>query len=145
MVGLTYFAPLTGVLIGAIYAGRFGDWVVLKIVRRNNGMWESEHRLWLTVVPVFLAPASLLLWGVGAAQRVHWFGLIFAMALTGCTVTIGAQLAVSYCIDTCKDLGGDAIVSVSKLFSYSISVSYKLFICWTLSLLRTNTYFQSLL
>jgi hypothetical protein len=59
-----------------------------------------------------IIPGGLLLWGLGAAYEVHWFGLVFAMGMLGAAVTIGCQLPVSYCIDSYKDLGADAMVTV---------------------------------
>lgn len=112
MVGLTYLSPIVGVCIGSFISGKLGDKLVLRLARRNKGIWESEQRMWLYLILVFVVPFSLILWGVGAAHGVHWFGLVFAMCVTGVSVSIGAQLALSYCIDTYKDLGADAVVSV---------------------------------
>lgn len=112
MVGLAYVGPLIGVAIGSYYSGVFGDRVALWLARRNKGVLESEHRLWLFSVSLILVPASLILWGVGAAHHVHWFGLIFAMGVLAATNSIGVQLSVSYCIDSYKDLSGEAMVTV---------------------------------
>ncbi|KAH6628974.1 serine/threonine kinase 16 [Boeremia exigua] len=111
-VGLAYIACIVGVLIGSLLAGSFGDWIVIKIARRNKGIWESEYRQWLNLILALILPFSLILWGVGAANHIHWFGLVFAMGLTGLVVALGAHLSLSYCIDTYKDFGADAVVSV---------------------------------
>ncbi|KAJ9501954.1 hypothetical protein H2202_002916 [Exophiala xenobiotica] len=112
MVGLTYFSPIIGTFIGSFISGKLGDRLVLRLARRNKGIWESEQRLWLYLILVAVVPWSLIQWGVGAAHGIHWFGLVFAMGVTGVACSVGAQLAISYCIDTYKDLGADAIVSV---------------------------------
>ena len=57
-------------------------------------------------------PWALIQYGVGAAYGIHWFGLVFAMGLVGVSCSVAAQLPISYCIDSYKDLGADAIVSV---------------------------------
>ncbi|CAL3965667.1 unnamed protein product [Diplocarpon coronariae] len=101
MVGLSYLSPLIGVAI-----------VMLYLARRNHGVLESEYRLWLFTASLFLIPGALILWGVGAAHHIHWFGLVFAMGLIAATNTIGIQLSVSYCIDSYKDLSGEAMVTV---------------------------------
>lgn len=112
MVGVSYLSPCVGVTVATFYTGKIGDWVVLKLTRRNGGIWESEHRQYLFLLSIILVPASLILWGVGAYHGVHWFGLIVAMAMLACAVTIGCQLSLSYCIDTYKDLGGEAVITV---------------------------------
>ncbi|KAG0648241.1 putative MFS-type transporter [Hyphodiscus hymeniophilus] len=112
MVGLSYVSPLIGVACGSFYSGVIGDRVVLWLARRNKGVLESEHRLWLFSASLVLIPGSLILWGVGAAHHVHWFGLIFAMGVIAASNSIGVQLSVSYCIDSYKDLSGEAMVTV---------------------------------
>jgi MFS family permease len=112
MVGLSYLSPLIGVAVGSFYSGVIGDRIVLWIARRNKGVLEPEHRLWLFSVSLILIPGSLILWGVGAAHQVQWFGLIFAMGVIAASNSIGVQLSVSYCIDSYKDLSGEAMVTV---------------------------------
>ncbi|KAM0315668.1 hypothetical protein ACHAO8_003719 [Botrytis cinerea] len=112
MVGLSYVSPLLGVACASFYSGVIGDKVVLWFARRNKGVLEAEHRLWLFSVSIILIPASLILWGVGAAHHIHWFGLIFAMFLIAGSNAIGLQLSVSYCIDSYKDLSGEAMATV---------------------------------
>ena len=75
-------------------------------------MMQSEYRLWLFSLSVLLVPGGLILWGVGAAHGIHWFGLIFAMGVIAFTNTVGLQLSVSYCIDSYRELSGEAIVTV---------------------------------
>ncbi|KAF7864550.1 hypothetical protein EAF04_006682 [Stromatinia cepivora] len=112
MVGLSYVSPLLGVACASFYSGFIGDRVVLWLARRNKGVLEAEHRLWLFLLSIILIPASLILWGVGAAHHIHWFGLIVAMFLIAGSNGIGVQLSVSYCIDAYKDLSGEAMASV---------------------------------
>jgi hypothetical protein len=71
MVGLSYVSPLIGVAAGSFYSGVIGDQVTLWLARRNKGILESEHRLWLFAPSLILIPGSLILWGVGAAHHVH--------------------------------------------------------------------------
>ena len=82
------------------------------MARQNGGIMESEFRLWLFSASIVLLPASLILWGVGAAHNIHWFGLIFAMGIIGFTNSVGLQLSVNYCIDSYRELSGEAIVTV---------------------------------
>lgn len=112
MVGLSYVSPLIGVALGAAYTGWLGDWFIVRKARQNGGIMESEHRLWLFVPSLVLIPFGLILWGVGAAHAVHWFGPVFAMGVIAMTNTIGLQLSVSYCIDSYRALSGEAIITV---------------------------------
>lgn len=112
MVGLSYLSPLIGVVAGSFYTGPIGDRIVLWMARRNGGILEAEHRLWLFAPSLLFIPFGLILWGVGAANSIHWFGCVFAMGVIAFTNTVGLQLSISYALDSYKDLGGEAIVTV---------------------------------
>lgn len=112
MVGLSYVSPLIGVALGAAYTGWIGDKFVIWKARKNSGIMESEHRLWLFTPSLLLIPFGLILWGVGSAHGVHWFGPVFAMGVIAMTNTLGLQLSVSYCIDSYRALSGEAIITV---------------------------------
>ncbi|CAD6569270.1 MAG: hypothetical protein ASARMPRED_002697 [Alectoria sarmentosa] len=115
---LVWFNVLNGtaslILSGkpSLYTGGVGDWLILKLARRNGGIMQSEYRLWLFSLSILLVPGGLILWGVGAAHNVQWFGLVFAMGVIGFTNTVGVQLSVSYCIDSYRELSGEAMVTV---------------------------------
>ncbi|GAB1730824.1 hypothetical protein NU195Hw_g1757t1 [Hortaea werneckii] len=112
MVGLSYLSCLLGVIAAALYTGYFSDWMALKLARRNNGIFEPEHRLWGFALPTLVLPASLILWGVGAAHGVHWFGLIVAMFGTAFCNTAGITLSVNYLVDSYHEISGDGMTTV---------------------------------
>ncbi|KAF2872796.1 putative MFS transporter [Massariosphaeria phaeospora] len=112
MVGLSYLSCCIGVIIGALVSGKMSDWLTVKLARRNNGIMEAEQRLWPFVLCVIAVPSFLILWGVGAAEGIHWFGLVFAMGGLAFTSTVGVTLSVNYLIDCYHDISGDAIVTV---------------------------------
>ncbi|KAG7108439.1 putative MFS-type transporter like protein [Verticillium longisporum] len=125
MVGRTYISCFVGVILGSIFSGRLSDWLTIKLTRRNNGIMESEYRLWPFPLCVVMVPGGLILWGVGAAHGVHWFGLIFAMGSLAFATTIDVTLSVNYLIDSYHDISGDAIVTVILIRNtMSFAVSY---------------------
>ncbi|EKV17447.1 MFS transporter, putative [Penicillium digitatum PHI26] len=112
MIGLSYLGPITGVILGSLFTGRFSDWLTIKLARQNNGVMEAEHRLWPFLACIVLVPGSLILWGVGAAHEIHWFGLVVAMCMLAFTSTCGITLSVNYFIDSYQELSGIAMASV---------------------------------
>ncbi len=84
---------------------------------------EPEQRLWLFAVTTVVLPASLILWGVGAAHHVHWFGLVLAMGTTAFCNTSGITLSVNYLVDSYRDLSGDgmtAVIIIRNTMSFAI-------------------------
>ncbi|GFF38485.1 uncharacterized MFS-type transporter C1271.10c [Aspergillus udagawae] len=96
----------------SLFTGRFSDWLTIKLARRNGGVMEAEQRLWPFLACLILVPGSLLLWGVGAAHEVHWFGLLVAICLLALANTCGITLSVNYLVDSYMELSGDAMASV---------------------------------
>ncbi|KAL1894173.1 hypothetical protein Sste5346_005959 [Sporothrix stenoceras] len=112
MVGVSYVAPLIGTIVGAAFTGRFSDWLTIRLARRNGGVMEPEQRLWLFGVTTIIIPVSLILWGVGAAHEVHWFGLVWAMGMLSFANTCGITLSVNYLIDSYKEMSADGMATV---------------------------------
>lgn len=125
MVGLSYVSCCIGVIVGALFSGRFSDWLTIRLARRNNGVMEAEHRLWPFALCLVMVPAFLILWGVGAAHNVHWFALVVAMGCVAFTSSVGVTLSVNYMIDSYHDISGDAIVTVILIRNtMSFAISY---------------------
>jgi MFS family permease len=125
MVGLSYLACCVGVVIGAVVSGRLSDILTIRLARRNGGIMEAESRLWPFAICVVMVPCSLILWGVGAAHSVHWFGLVFAMGCLAFTSAVGVTLSVNYLIDSYHGISGDAIVTVILIRNtMSFAISY---------------------
>ncbi|KAK2771256.1 hypothetical protein CKAH01_14405 [Colletotrichum kahawae] len=96
LTGSNFFAPIICGFIavflavsGSLYSGQLSDKLILYIARRNNGVLEAEHRLWLFSACLLTVPAGLILWGVGAASGIHWIGLMFAMGMLGFSALSG--------------------------------------------------------
>ncbi|KAF7901193.1 hypothetical protein EAF00_003414 [Botryotinia globosa] len=112
MVGLSYLGPALGTVVSALWAGPVGDKLLIRLARRNQRYSEPEHRLLLFVLTAIFCPVGLILWGVGAAHSVHWYGLIFAMFILSASITIAISVSCNYAIDTYQQLGGQAMVTV---------------------------------
>ncbi|KAI8404638.1 hypothetical protein FOFC_02585 [Fusarium oxysporum] len=125
MVGLSYLSCCFGTVVGSLVSGRMSDWLTIKLARRNNGVMEAEHRLWPLMICVVLVPTSLILWGVGAQQGVHWFFLILAMGALAAACAIGLTISINYLIDCYHGLAGNAIVSIILIRNtMSFAISY---------------------
>jgi hypothetical protein len=88
---------------------------------------EAEHRLWPFLLCIFFVPGALLLWGVGAAHGVNWFGLIFAMWMLSFCNTTGITISVNYMIDSYPELSGEAmatVIIVRNTMSFAIGYGY---------------------
>lgn len=122
-VGLAYFSPSIFAAIVGWGGGYLSDVLRVYMARRNNGISEPEHRLWVLVVYIIVCPCALILWGVGAAFNVHWFGLVIGMGLIGGFGTIAASASVTYSIDSYREIASDSmatVIVIRNLMSFAI-------------------------
>lgn len=67
-IGLMNLAPFVGVVLGFPFGGYLSDRSILWLSRRNHGIYEPEMRLWLAIPIAILAPAAILMFGLGLAH-----------------------------------------------------------------------------
>lgn len=112
MCGLAYLSPCIFVVIIYFYAGWTTDWLKLYFARKRGGISQAEDRLWALSVYTVLGPCALILWGVGASQGIHWFGVVFGLGLMAGLCIIGCVNAVTYVIDCYHEVSCEAIATV---------------------------------
>ncbi|EXJ81511.1 hypothetical protein A1O1_07575 [Capronia coronata CBS 617.96] len=112
IVGLTYIAEVIGTMLSAYGAGTVADMLSIRLAKRNKGVLEPEFRLWLFAAGCILTPLGILLYGVGAAHGISWVGLVFGMAFIGFMSPASGSIVVSYVVDCCGELSGEAMTTV---------------------------------
>ncbi|PVI00790.1 MFS general substrate transporter [Periconia macrospinosa] len=130
LVGCVYAGPIIGAAIASLWSGNAADWIALQLARRNNGIREPEHRLWVLAVSGIMSAAGLITWGVGAYYDVHWVGLVFGLvSIMLIRNTIG--FAISYGITPWWTTQGlqkcfitAAMVSVVCTFTFLFFILY---------------------
>lgn len=66
-VGLFHIPPFIGGTIGYVYGGYLCDRWIMRLSKRNNGIYEPEMRLWLALPIAIIYPAGILMFGLGLA------------------------------------------------------------------------------
>ncbi|KAI9740486.1 MAG: hypothetical protein M1834_005066 [Cirrosporium novae-zelandiae] len=130
IVGLSYVSALIGVISAFLLVGHFSDQFIIRLSRRNNGIYEPEQRLWFFAISTVVTPAALVLWGVGAAHHIHWFGLLVAMAALAFQNTCGASLSTNYLVDCYREVAGEALTTliiVRNTMSFAINYGFVVF------------------
>jgi MFS family permease len=98
-MGLMYIALLIGSLLGSFLGGPATDWMVLRLAKCNNGIYEPEYRLWAYLPVPFLATGGTLLYGLGAANGLHWMVPCFGLFLLGIYLNLSLPVALGYAFD----------------------------------------------
>lgn len=67
-IGLFNLAPFIGQMIGSVIGGPMNDWAIMWLAKRNNGVYEPEMRLWMSIPSIILCPLGILMFGIGLAH-----------------------------------------------------------------------------
>jgi hypothetical protein len=96
----------------SLWVTYFGPFLVLRLARRNKGVAEPEHILYLFIASLICVPFGLLLWGLGSTYKVHWVGLVFAQGILTISSTLCLSTAIQYATSSYRDLAGELITTL---------------------------------
>lgn len=80
-IGLTNLAPFVGQLVSGLFIAPLSDKLIVRMARRNGGIYEPEMRLWLALPGAVIATAGTFMFGIGLAH-VRFFLLFFKFLST---------------------------------------------------------------
>ncbi|UPK94495.1 hypothetical protein LCI18_005430 [Fusarium solani-melongenae] len=112
-IGLMNLSKLVGSTIGTLIVGPVSDALILRLARRNNGIYEPETRLWSLVPFLPLIPAGALLFGLGLQNGLAWPIIAVALALYKLGMSPVNSITITYLTDSYQDVIGDALVGVT--------------------------------
>ncbi|KAH8891553.1 major facilitator superfamily transporter [Thozetella sp. PMI_491] len=123
-VAAAYAGGVIGSIIGGYYCGKVGRILTIKLARRNNGISEPEHTLYLFIASMIIVPFSMLLYGLGVAHHIHWFGLVFSQATLAINNALCVAGGLGYTISSYRELSGDFVVTnvlIRNTLSFAIN------------------------
>ncbi|KAG0134955.1 major facilitator superfamily domain-containing protein [Tuber indicum] len=71
-IGLIYFAPMIGIVLGELWGHFFNDLIQARSIRKNNGFFVPESRLWAIYFSTVFSAVGLGLLGVGLQNLWSW-------------------------------------------------------------------------
>jgi hypothetical protein len=126
--GLCFISGLVGAAIGIAMGGKLSDMVADFFTRRKRGLREPEMRLPAMVISLIAAPASLLLYGIGINDRLHWivptlglgacefftiswFHWLINQNLVNFALVKATNISLTYTIDCYRQFAGEVVVT----------------------------------
>lgn len=79
LTGLVYLGLGSGTTLGWIIITLYSDKSVIKQARANNGEFEPEMRLAITIFFSWLLPITFFWYGWSAEYKVHWMSSIVSL------------------------------------------------------------------
>lgn len=117
-----------------------GRLLTVKLARRNNGISEPEHTLYLFIASMVLVPFSMILYGLGVTNHIHWFGLVFSQFTLAMSNSLCVSAALNYAISSYRELSGGMVVTCVLIRNtLSFAVNYAI-TPWLDAMGYRNTY-----
>lgn len=112
-IGLVYMSPFIGGILGTAIAGKFSDVVVRFMARRNDGLYEPEYRLVMSIPIAISTAIGLMGFGWSAEERDAWIvpTIFFGVISFGCS--LGSTTAITFCVDSYRQYAGEALVTLN--------------------------------
>lgn len=83
ITGLVYLGLGSGTTIGWLIITMYSDKTVIRLSKRNDGVFEPEMRLYLTIWFSWLLPITFFWYGWSAQYKVHYMSSIIALVPFG--------------------------------------------------------------
>ncbi|KAI1613026.1 synaptic vesicle transporter [Exophiala viscosa] len=111
-IGLLGIPSFIGTMLGALICGPLSDWLILRLAKRNNGIYEPEMRLWLILVFTPFVAAGLLMFGIGLNDGLPWPVVCIGLGLSAFGTTPAISLSLTYLTDAYSEIISDSLVAV---------------------------------
>ncbi|OCH89126.1 MFS general substrate transporter [Obba rivulosa] len=95
----SYGTPIVAVLIGEVLGRYFNDWVMNFCIRRNNGVFVAEFRLWTCYIAMPLYLCGFLLLGGAIQNHLSIGALVMGWGIAEVAVMINTTAVYAYCND----------------------------------------------
>ncbi|KAK3377202.1 major facilitator superfamily domain-containing protein [Lasiosphaeria ovina] len=122
--GLNSIASIIGFAL-AVPLLPASDQLAAYLTKRNNGIRESEMRLGILLIPALVAPAGQTLFGVAAAQDLHWMTYFVAIAMTQWAGYFYFTVTLAYAVDSYTANLSEMLIMMNlgkQLISFGLSV-----------------------
>ncbi|KAG7885806.1 hypothetical protein KL938_000838 [Ogataea parapolymorpha] len=114
-IALMNIPCIIGSFIGCIYAGSLTDYFVLWVARKNNGIVESEFRLFFAFLSGIVGSVGLLMFGFGVSRGLDWRVIYVGLAMIAYLFSSAGNLAMLYVIGTYDQLILETLIAVEVI------------------------------
>ena len=115
-VGYLYFTPIVGVIIGESFGHFFNDFLARRYIKRHDGHFKPETRLWTNYISAALMIPGLVI--LGQALDHHWN--YWVIVVGWCMYIVGVMTATvgitAYALDSYPSASGEVagLLNVSR-------------------------------
>ncbi|KAJ7723411.1 major facilitator superfamily domain-containing protein [Mycena metata] len=94
-----YGTPIVSVILGELIGRYLNDWIMTRSIRRNNGVFEAESRLWACYVAVPLYIVGFVVLGASFQKHLSPGAIVMGWGLAELAIMINTVAVYAYCND----------------------------------------------
>ncbi|TRM62260.1 major facilitator superfamily domain-containing protein [Schizophyllum amplum] len=94
-----YGTPIVAVLLGEVVGRYLNDWIMRTSIRRNNGVFEAESRLWACYIATVLYVVGFIVLGVGMQEHLSPAALVMGWGIAELATMVNTVAVYAYAND----------------------------------------------
>ncbi|KAL9623395.1 MAG: hypothetical protein Q9160_002288 [Pyrenula sp. 1 TL-2023] len=114
-IGFFYFTPIVGAGLGEIAGHWLHDFVAKSYIRKHNGHFEPEVRLYVTFFSTPFLIAGLVLFGFSLEKEYHYMVLSVSWAMFIFGIMITTVGVTAYCLDSYPEGSGEVAAWINMV------------------------------
>lgn len=103
-IGLMNLAPFIGNTLGSLISGPLSDWVILRLAKRKDGIYEPEMRLWVFVPFIPFQVAGAFWFGYALQDGESWVAVAWAWGICSFGSAPISSIALTYMTDAYNEV-----------------------------------------
>lgn len=103
-IGLMNLAPFIGNTLGSLICGPLSDWMILRLAKRNGGIYEPEMRLWIFVPFIPFQVAGAFWFGYALQGGQSWIAVAWAFGICNFGSAPISSIALTYMTDAYNEV-----------------------------------------
>lgn len=111
-IGLMGLPSFIGTMASALICGPLSDWMIVRMSKRNGGVYEPEMRLWLMLAFTPFFAAGLLMFGIGLGRGLPWPIVAIGSGIASFGSTPASSISLTYLTDSYTDVSATRFLAV---------------------------------
>lgn len=116
-IGLMNLAPFIGNTLGSLISGPLSDWMILRLAKRKDGIYEPEMRLWVFVPFIPFQVAGAFWFGYALQDGESWVAVAMAWGICSFGSAPISSIALTYMTDAYNEVSEVVCVFLARLVS----------------------------
>ncbi|KAJ7201676.1 MFS general substrate transporter [Mycena pura] len=120
-----YGTPIVSVIIGELIGRYMNDWIMNWSIRRSNGVFEAESRLWACYVAVPLYIIGFVVLGAAFQNHLSPGAIVMGWGIAETSIMINTVAVYAYCNDSFPKHQGEvsALINLARILG-GFAVAY---------------------